>query len=55
VALVNERFPKLTRRAKIQVQMTDDFQALQEAIIFICSTQDAAEVAKILDNLDEEQ
>lgn len=53
VALVAERFPKWAGMAQKQVQNIENPQKLQEAILFISATQDAAEVANILANLDE--
>lgn len=51
VALVDERFPKLTRMAKVQVQATEDLETLQDAIFAVRATQDIAEVANILASL----
>lgn len=54
VLLVAQRFPKLERLAKKQAQNVEIPQKLQEAILFISATQDAAEVANILANLGED-
>jgi hypothetical protein len=55
VAIVAAHFPKWASMAKKQVQNVENPQKLQEAILFISATQDAAEVANILANLDEEK
>jgi predicted transposase YdaD len=54
VLLVAERFPKLERLAKRQVQTTDDIKLLQQAILLCSRTQDSTEVEIVLLDLDKE-
>lgn len=51
VALLDERFPTLIWMAEVQVQATQDLEALLDAFFVILSTQDIAEAVNVLANL----
>lgn len=55
VALVSERFPKLTRLVKKQVYLAEDQARLQQMILKVNSVQDATEMTTLLLALDEEE
>lgn len=53
VALVAERFPKLARLAQKQVRAVEEVERLQQLILRVSLTQDAAEIEELLLDLDE--
>lgn len=51
VALIEERFPALADRARAQVQAVKDQERLQQAILRVSLSKDAAETANVLAEL----